>query len=101
MNTDQPRPAVTARPAILPHGTVDAREVAHLSGLEFLEAVRHVAPEIPVVMLTTAGQTTVIREAKALGAKAWRIKPFKVESILEAAHRLTTTPTSSAPSVTD
>ena len=73
-----------------------------MSGLEFLEAVRHVAPEIPVVILTTAGQTTVIREAKALGAKAWMIKPSNAESILETARRLTVaTPTAPAPNVTD
>ena len=38
MNSDQPRPAVIARPATLPHGSIDVRDVAHLSGLEFLEA---------------------------------------------------------------
>ena len=29
MNSDQPRPAVIARPATLPHGSIDARDVAH------------------------------------------------------------------------
>ena len=37
MSKESSRPAVRATGTALPHGTIDAREIAHLSGLEFLE----------------------------------------------------------------
>ena len=62
-----------------------------LSGLEFLEAVRGEPSlaHVTVVMLTTEGQADRIQRAKALGAKAWILKPFKADLLVAAVKKLT------------
>ena len=57
-----------------------------MNGLEFLEQVRS---GLPVMMLTTEGQSELIQRAKALGAKGWLVKPFKPELLVAAARKLT------------
>ncbi|MBI1912717.1 MAG: response regulator [Deltaproteobacteria bacterium] len=42
----------------------------------------------PVVMLTTESQEAKKQEGKAAGAKAWVVKPFKPEQMLEAVSKL-------------
>lgn len=42
----------------------------------------------PVLMLTTESQTKKIQEARTAGAKAWIVKPFKPEQVLEAIEKL-------------
>lgn len=61
-----------------------------MSGIEFLEAMprREGALAVPVIMLTTEGQDEMIQRAKALGAKAWLLKPFRAELLVAAAKRL-------------
>src|SRR5688572_25778299 len=50
----------------------------NMNGLELLERVRsnakHVA--LPIVMLTSEGQQSLIDRARKAGAKGWVIKPF-------------------------
>ena len=55
-----------------------------MNGLEFLEKKADTPSmvEVPVVMLTTEGQPEIIQRARALGAKGWLFKPFKVEFVL-------------------
>jgi two-component system chemotaxis response regulator CheY len=62
-----------------------------MSGLEFLEAVRGEPSlaHVTVVMLTTEGQADRIQRAKALGAKAWILKPFKADLLVAAVKKLT------------
>jgi two-component system, chemotaxis family, chemotaxis protein CheY len=60
-----------------------------MSGLEFLEELRRQTCGIPVVMLTTEGQLELIRRARALGAKAWVLKPFKADILIAALKKLT------------
>ena len=61
-----------------------------MDGLQFLEALRADATiaRIPVVMLTTEGQAERIQKAKALGAKAWLLKPFKADLMVEAVKKI-------------
>lgn len=62
-----------------------------MSGLELLEAVQ-AEPSLShlvIVMLTTEGQIDRIQRAKALGAKAWMLKPFKPELLIAAVRKLT------------
>ena len=46
-----------------------------MNGLEFLERLATRATAPPVIMLTADGQPELIRRAKALGARAWIVKP--------------------------
>ncbi len=61
------------------------------SGLELLETVKAEAKnaDLPIVMLTTEGQPTLVQRAKKAGAKGWIIKPFKAELLVAALKKLT------------
>jgi len=59
-----------------------------MSGMDFLERVQ-ARGDVSVLMLTSEGQSDLIKKAKALGAKAWIIKPFKPELLVAAAKKLT------------
>jgi len=60
-----------------------------MSGLEMLSAAKSAGgPEVPFLMLTTEAQPELVQEAKALGAKAWIVKPFKPELLRAAVAKL-------------
>lgn len=62
-----------------------------MNGMELLDKL-HADPKlagVPFVMLTTEARPGMFERAKALGAKAWLIKPFKAELLLAAIHKLT------------
>jgi two-component system chemotaxis response regulator CheY len=61
-----------------------------MGGIEFLEELQTRAARPQIVMLTTEGQPDLIVRAKALGAKAWILKPFKPEQIVAVATKLLT-----------
>ncbi len=61
-----------------------------MNGLELLERLKDagLTAHLRVVVLTTEGQVEMIQRAKALGARAWILKPFKADLIIAAAERL-------------
>ena len=62
----------------------------NMNGLEMVEAIKaqgsHTA--VPIIMLTTEGNTELIERAKKAGAKGWLVKPFKPEQLVAAATKL-------------
>ncbi len=63
----------------------------NMNGLEMVEAVK-AKPEhqaLPIVMLTTEGQPSMIKRAKDAGAKGWIVKPFDATQLIAAAKQLT------------
>lgn len=61
-----------------------------LNGIEMLEKIRTDARwnALPVVMLTTEGQASLIARARQAGAKGWITKPFKADLLLAAVRKL-------------
>ncbi len=61
-----------------------------MNGLEMVEAVKADAQfaDLPIIMLTTEGQPSLIKRAKAAGAKGWIVKPFKPEMLVATANKL-------------
>jgi two-component system, chemotaxis family, chemotaxis protein CheY len=62
-----------------------------MNGMELLERL-HADPAlsaVPFVMLTTEGRPGMFDRAKALGARAWLIKPFKGDLLVAAIAKLT------------
>ncbi|MEK6790873.1 MAG: response regulator [Deltaproteobacteria bacterium] len=61
-----------------------------MDGLTFLKAIK--ASQLhrftPVIMLTTESQESKKQEGRLAGAKAWVVKPFKPEQMLEAVSKL-------------
>lgn len=62
----------------------------NMDGISFLKEMKQ-KPSYkftPVIMLTTEGAEEKKREGQAAGAKAWVVKPFKPEQMLQAVSML-------------
>lgn len=62
----------------------------NMDGIAFLKAVKELPGYkfTPIIMLTTESQEAKKQEGRAAGAKAWMVKPFKPEQLLEAVSKL-------------
>jgi two-component system, chemotaxis family, chemotaxis protein CheY len=63
----------------------------NMDGMDLLAKMREEArfATLPVVMLTTEARPELMQRAKALGAKGWVLKPFKAETLVAVAQKLT------------
>jgi len=59
-----------------------------MTGLEMVAELHRSGISIPILMLTSEGQPSLIRRARDAGAKGWIVKPFKPELLLEAMNKL-------------
>ena len=61
-----------------------------MNGIEFLKAVKaHPTSKFtPVVMLTTEAGDDLKQQGRAAGAKAWIVKPFQPQTLLDAVAKL-------------
>jgi two-component system, chemotaxis family, chemotaxis protein CheY len=62
----------------------------NLDGIGLVKAVKAMPAYkfTPIVMLTTESQDTKKREGQAAGAKAWIVKPFKPDQLLDVVQKL-------------
>jgi two-component system chemotaxis response regulator CheY len=61
-----------------------------MDGITFLKAVKQMPAYkfTPVIMLTTESEESKKREGQAAGARAWVVKPFQPEQLVDAVQRL-------------
>jgi two-component system, chemotaxis family, chemotaxis protein CheY len=61
-----------------------------MNGVEVLEKLRtdYAARNLPVLMLTTEAERTLIERAKKAGAKGWLLKPIKPNLLVSTVTRL-------------
>lgn len=59
-----------------------------MNGLEFLENLRKINRDVPVLVLTTESDQDKIETAKSLKANAWIIKPFNQDDLLNVVNKL-------------
>lgn len=62
----------------------------NMDGITFVKEAKKLASYkfIPIIMLTTESQEGKKAEGQAAGAKAWVVKPFKPEQMLNAVSKL-------------
>jgi two-component system, chemotaxis family, chemotaxis protein CheY len=62
-----------------------------MGGLQVLELAKAQGrlATLPVLILTTEAQTSLMQQAKAFGAKGWIVKPFKPEQLIATMRKLT------------
>jgi two-component system chemotaxis response regulator CheY len=62
-----------------------------MNGLDMVAAVKAGAKResLPILMLTTEGDPSLIARAKKAGAKGWIVKPFNADLLVNAAKKLT------------
>ena len=68
-----------------------------MNGLDMIAEVQRTGPKIPILMLTTEGQPSLIRRAREAGAKGWIVKPFKPELLVAAVTKLIDPPRPAGP----
>ncbi len=61
-----------------------------MDGIEFVTELKKQSAYkfVPVIMLTTEGDDEIKNEGRVVGAKAWVLKPFKPEQMLNAVTKL-------------
>ena len=61
-----------------------------MDGISFVKAMKQLPAHkfTPVIMLTTESQEAKKSEGQAAGAKAWVVKPFRPEQMLDAVAKL-------------
>ena len=62
----------------------------NMNGIDMVTLVKSEGKNaaLPIVMLTTEGQPTLVERAKKAGAKGWIVKPFKNELLIAAVRKL-------------
>ncbi|MBX9607401.1 MAG: response regulator [Gammaproteobacteria bacterium] len=62
----------------------------NMDGISFVKAVKQLPNYkfTPIIMLTTESQESKKQEGQAAGAKAWVVKPFKPDQMLNAVSKL-------------
>jgi two-component system chemotaxis response regulator CheY len=65
-------------------------QMPNLTGIAMIERLKAegLMASLPVIMLTTEAQLTLIARAKQAGAKGWIVKPFKPEHVVAAVNKL-------------
>ena len=65
-------------------------QMPNVTGIALLERLRDegIVARLPIVMLTTEAQLTLIARAKQAGAKGWIVKPFKADHLVAAVRKL-------------
>jgi two-component system chemotaxis response regulator CheY len=72
------------------HLVISDVNMPNMDGLTFLTEAKKKAEYkfTPFIMLTTESQADTVAKGKAAGAKAWMVKPFKPDQMLDAVSKL-------------
>ena len=72
------------------HLIISDVNLPNMDGISFVKALKQLPNYkfTPVIMLTTESQDSKKQEGQAAGAKAWVVKPFKPDVLLNAVQKL-------------
>lgn len=82
--------ALTTMQATLPALVISDINMPGISGIELLRQMKvdNQLRHVPMLMLTTEGSQSELAQGKALGATAWMVKPFTVDSLLALVQKI-------------
>ncbi|MGD8170205.1 response regulator [Vibrio sp. TRT 21S02] len=72
------------------HLIISDVNMPNMNGIEFVKHVKNMERYkfTPIIMLTTETQEYLMEESRKAGAKAWMVKPFKPDKMLEAVSKI-------------
>lgn len=72
------------------HLIISDVNMPNMDGITFLKSVKQMPAYkfTPVIMLTTESDESKKREGQSAGARAWVVKPFQPERLVDAVQRL-------------
>ncbi len=72
------------------HLIISDVNMPNMDGITFVKNVKQMANYkfTPIIMLTTESQDSKKKEGQAAGAKAWVVKPFQPQQVLDAVSKL-------------
>ncbi len=72
------------------HLIISDVNMPNMDGITFVKEMKQLPKYkfTPVIMLTTESGDSKLQEGKAAGAKAWVVKPFKPDQMLQAVSKL-------------
>jgi two-component system chemotaxis response regulator CheY len=59
-----------------------------MTGIEALQKIRSFDPDAKVVMITSMGQESLVKEAVVSGARSFLVKPFKEEHVIQTLKKI-------------
>ncbi|MDO9069244.1 MAG: response regulator [Deltaproteobacteria bacterium] len=71
------------------HLIISDVNMPNMDGIAFMKAVKRLPNHkfTPIIMLTTTSQEAMRQEAREAGVKAWMVKPFDKDKLLEIVSR--------------
>ncbi|MFZ5466125.1 MAG: response regulator [Pseudomonadota bacterium] len=72
------------------HLIISDVNMPNMDGISMVQAIKQNAAYkfTPIIMLTTEAGSDMMEKGKAAGVKAWVVKPFKPEQMLQAVSKL-------------
>ncbi|MFN0301061.1 MAG: response regulator [Burkholderiales bacterium] len=72
------------------HLIISDVNMPNMDGISFVKAVKGLAAykSTPIIMLTTVSEQAKMDQGRAAGAKAWVVKPFQPQQMLDAVAKL-------------
>ena len=71
-----------------PDGVILDIVMPEVGGIEALQVIKEVIPELPIIMLSSAGTTQKLKQTLELGALDFIQKPYGSEQIKQAVERI-------------
>ena len=71
-----------------PDGVILDIVMPEVGGIEALQVIKEVSPELPIIMLSSAGTTQKLKQTLELGALDFIQKPYSSEQIKQAVERI-------------
>lgn len=71
-----------------PDGVILDIVMPEVGGIETLQVIKEITPEIPIIMLSSAGTSQKLKETLELGALDFIQKPYTSEQIRQAVERI-------------